>query len=81
MLINSFPSISGTALLPPVDDGRLSLRYLRSVGLAMYSLQPISVPGFAFCWLEMVAHRSFMPKMLAPGNGQGSALYEVCGHG
>ena len=56
-------------------------RYLSAVGLALYRLQPISVPGFAFSWLEVVAHRTLLPRMLAPGNGQGSALYEVGGDG
>ena len=43
----------------------------------MYNIQPISVPGFAFSWLEIVAHRTFMPRMLLAPHGQGSVLYEV----
>ena len=32
-------------------------------------LQPLRVPGFAFAWLELISHRSFMPKLLlAPGH-------------
>ncbi|KAL3009797.1 hypothetical protein AAZX31_07G103500 [Glycine max] len=41
--------------LEPVTDGA--------------NLQPLKVPAFSFAWLELISHRSFMPKMLT-GNGQ-----------
>lgn len=53
-------------------------RLLRCLALALHALQPISVPGFAFAWLELVAHRALMPRLLAPQAApQGAALYEV----
>ena len=53
------------------------LRYLKAICLALYTVQPISVPGFAFSWLEIIAHRTLVPRMLLAPQGQGSALYEV----
>ena len=64
---------------PPLPHTNPHFRYLKTLGLALYNLQPISTPGFAFCWLEMVAHRTFMPRMLGAPGGQGGALYEVRG--
>lgn len=38
------------------------------MGTALFQVQPIRVPGFAFAWLELVGHRRLMPPMLlAPG--------------
>ncbi len=31
---------------------------------ALSSLSPLRAPGFAFSWLELISHRSFMPKLL-----------------
>ncbi|MEW5319836.1 MAG: hypothetical protein WDW38_010961 [Sanguina aurantia] len=52
-------------------------RYLRTLGLALHQLQPLSVPGFAFAWLELVSHRSFMPKLLTSPLASGWPLYEA----
>eukprot|EP00798_Chlamydomonas_sp_ICE-L_P003954 gene3954-14033_t len=52
-------------------------RYLQAIGLALYDLQPISVPGFAFSWVELIAHRHLMPKLLASPQTQGWALFEA----
>ncbi|XP_073219959.1 uncharacterized protein [Cicer arietinum] len=54
--------------LEPVTDGA-NLQILNNFATALHSLQPLKVPGFSFAWLELVSHRSFMPKMLT-GNGQ-----------
>ena len=41
----------------------------RSMLVTALLLQPLRVPGFAFAWLELISHRSFMPKLLlAPGH-------------
>ena len=41
----------------------------RSTLVTALLLQPLRVPGFAFAWLELISHRSFMPKLLlAPGH-------------
>jgi CCR4-NOT transcription complex subunit 1 len=53
------------------------LRYLRSVGLALLMLQPASVPGFAYAYLEMLSHRCFMPRLLIAPGGSGWALFEA----
>ncbi|XP_045789212.1 CCR4-NOT transcription complex subunit 1 [Trifolium pratense] len=54
--------------LEPVTDGA-NLQILTAFANTFHALQPLKVPGFSFAWLELVSHRSFMPKMLT-GNGQ-----------
>ncbi|CAM9654454.1 unnamed protein product, partial [Ectocarpus sp. 4 AP-2014] len=38
---------------------------------AFHALQPAVCPGFAFSWLELVSHRSFMPKLLLVKQNKG----------
>ncbi|XP_059312955.1 uncharacterized protein LOC132064095 isoform X1 [Lycium ferocissimum] len=54
--------------LDPVFDGA-NFQVLTALANAFHALQPLKVPGFSFAWLELVSHRSFMPKLLA-GNAQ-----------
>ncbi|KAM1140419.1 hypothetical protein ACFX19_041194 [Malus domestica] len=54
--------------LDPVIDGA-NFQILTAFANAFHALQPLKVPTFSFAWLELVSHRSFMPKMLV-GNGQ-----------
>ncbi|KAI4354776.1 hypothetical protein L6164_003615 [Bauhinia variegata] len=54
--------------LEPVSDGA-NLQILTAFANAFHALQPLKVPAFSFAWLELISHRSFMPKMLT-GNGQ-----------
>ncbi|XP_054784760.1 uncharacterized protein LOC129291440 isoform X2 [Prosopis cineraria] len=54
--------------LEPVTDGA-NLQILTAFANAFHALQPLNVPGFSFVWLELISHRSFLPKMLT-GNGQ-----------
>ncbi|VFQ85948.1 unnamed protein product [Cuscuta campestris] len=54
--------------LEPVIDGA-NFQALTSLANAFHALQPLKVPGFSFAWLELVSHRSFMPKLLT-SNGQ-----------
>ncbi|KAK7287009.1 hypothetical protein RJT34_22414 [Clitoria ternatea] len=54
--------------LEPLTDGA-NLQILTAFANAFHALQPLKVPAFSFAWLELVSHRSFMPKMLT-GNGQ-----------
>ncbi|CAN1248809.1 CCR4-NOT transcription complex subunit 1 [Linum perenne] len=42
---------------------------LTSFAQAFHLLQPLKVPAFSYAWLELVSHRSFMPKLLT-GNVQ-----------
>ncbi|XP_015889443.2 uncharacterized protein LOC107424219 isoform X1 [Ziziphus jujuba] len=53
--------------LDPVIDGA-NFQILTAFANAFHALQPLKVPAFSFAWLELVSHRSFMPKMLT-GNG------------
>ncbi|XP_052210992.1 uncharacterized protein LOC127813907 isoform X2 [Diospyros lotus] len=52
----------------PVFDGG-NFQILTALANAFHALQPLKVPGFSFAWLELVSHRSFMPKLLT-GNAQ-----------
>ncbi|XP_057455962.1 uncharacterized protein LOC130747140 isoform X2 [Lotus japonicus] len=54
--------------LEPVTDGA-NLQILIAFANAFHALQPLKVPAFSFAWLELISHRSFMPKMVT-GNGQ-----------
>ena len=39
-----------------------------------HALQPTRVPNFAFAWLELISHRTFMPKLLLSKQTKGWAL-------
>ncbi|KAG8653698.1 CCR4-NOT transcription complex subunit 1-like isoform X2 [Manihot esculenta] len=52
----------------PVIDGA-NFQILTAFAGAFHNLQPLKVPAFSFAWLELVSHRSFMPKLLT-GNAQ-----------
>jgi CCR4-NOT transcription complex subunit 1 len=64
--------------LTPADaSDAAGLRHLKAIGLSLYTLQPSSLPGFAFAWLELVSSTTFMPKMLMAPQQQGWALFEA----
>ncbi|XP_028110206.1 CCR4-NOT transcription complex subunit 1-like [Camellia sinensis] len=46
-----------------------NFQVLTAFAKAFHALQPLKILGFSFAWLELVSHRSFMPKLLA-GNAQ-----------
>ena len=53
----------------PLDALSYLFLNTRSMLVTALLLQPLRVPGFAFAWLELISHRSFMPKLLlAPGH-------------
>ncbi|XP_071698546.1 uncharacterized protein [Rutidosis leptorrhynchoides] len=54
--------------LDPVFEGA-NFQVLTTLANSFHALQPLKVPAFSFAWLELVSHRSFMPKLLS-GNGQ-----------
>ncbi|KAF8111472.1 hypothetical protein N665_0074s0008 [Sinapis alba] len=54
--------------LDPVTDGA-NFQVLTAFANAFHALQPLKIPAFSFAWLELVSHRSFMPKLLTV-NGQ-----------
>ena len=49
---------------------------LLSLSNTLYLLQPSRLPGFAFAWLELVSHRTFMPKFLATKSQKGWQMYQ-----
>jgi CCR4-NOT transcription complex subunit 1 len=61
---------AGTTVQPPP-------RYLRCLGLALLMLQPSSVPGFGYAYLEVLSHRCFMPRLLMAPGGAGWPLFEA----
>ncbi|XVE76912.1 hypothetical protein DITRI_Ditri13aG0018400 [Diplodiscus trichospermus] len=46
-----------------------NFQILTAFANAFHALQPLKVPSFSFAWLELVSHRSFMPRLLI-GNAQ-----------
>ncbi|KAG2387119.1 hypothetical protein C9374_002154 [Naegleria lovaniensis] len=42
---------------------------------ALLVLKPTKNPAFVFAWLELISHRFFMPKVLAPSCKKGLPLY------
>uniref|UniRef100_A0A0D3C6V7 CCR4-Not complex component Not1 C-terminal domain-containing protein n=1 Tax=Brassica oleracea var. oleracea TaxID=109376 RepID=A0A0D3C6V7_BRAOL len=54
--------------LDPGTDGA-NFQVLSAFASAFHALQPLKFPAFSFAWLELVSHRSFMPKLLTV-NGQ-----------
>lgn len=47
----------------PILDGA-NFQVLIAFANAFHALQPLKIPAFSFAWLELVSHRSFMPKLL-----------------
>mmetsp|Transcript_3255 Transcript_3255/g.6046 ORF Transcript_3255/g.6046 Transcript_3255/m.6046 type:complete len:2350 (+) Transcript_3255:179-7228(+) len=45
-------------------------------GVYQRVLQPNQLPGFAFAWLELVSHKSFMPKLLRSKDRKGWLILE-----
>ncbi|KAG9452304.1 hypothetical protein H6P81_005208 [Aristolochia fimbriata] len=54
----------------PVFEGA-TLQILTAFANVLHALQPLRVPGFSFAWLELVSHRSFMPKLLTSPSQKG----------
>jgi len=44
-------------------------------GTAFHVSQPLVVPGFAFAWLELVSHRTFMPNLLLLEGDKGFTVF------
>uniref|UniRef100_A0A7C8ZN98 Uncharacterized protein n=1 Tax=Opuntia streptacantha TaxID=393608 RepID=A0A7C8ZN98_OPUST len=60
--------LSDIGSLDPLHDG-VNFQVLSAFANAFHALQPLKVPAFSFAWLELVSHRTFMPKLLT-GNSQ-----------
>ncbi|XP_076917682.1 uncharacterized protein LOC143577845 isoform X1 [Bidens hawaiensis] len=42
-----------------------NFQVLTALATSFHALQPLKVPAFSFVWVELVSHRSFMPKLLS----------------
>ncbi|KNC78974.1 hypothetical protein SARC_08613 [Sphaeroforma arctica JP610] len=49
---------------------------LNGLASTLHLLQPARIPRFAFAWLKLIAHRSFMPKLLLLKGQKGWPLYQ-----
>ncbi|KAF8380510.1 hypothetical protein HHK36_027997 [Tetracentron sinense] len=67
--------ISDLGSLNPGLDGD-NFQVLTTFANAFHLLQPLKVPGFSFTWLDLVSHRSFMPKLLTGGPQKGWPLVQ-----
>ncbi|CAH1443684.1 unnamed protein product [Lactuca virosa] len=65
LFIGWMPDLS---TLDPVFEDAI-FQVLTALGTSFHSLQPLKVLAFSFVWLDLVSHRSFMPKLLS-GNVQ-----------
>ncbi|KAI8564580.1 hypothetical protein RHMOL_Rhmol03G0191500 [Rhododendron molle] len=53
-----------------------NLQVLIAFANAFHVLQPLNVPAFSFAWLELISHRSFMPKLLTVNPLKGWPLFQ-----
>ncbi|XP_057807321.1 uncharacterized protein LOC131021995 isoform X2 [Salvia miltiorrhiza] len=61
--------------LDPVFEGA-NFQVLTALANAFHAIQPLKVPGFSFAWLELVSHRSFMPKLLTANAQKGWPYFQ-----
>jgi CCR4-NOT transcription complex subunit 1 len=60
-----FVSLMEDLTIPdPALVGGSSTEVILQFANALHAIRPQIVPGFAFAWLELVSHRSFVPKLL-----------------
>jgi len=59
----------------PVLDS-INFPVLTAFANALHALQPARLPGFAFAWLELAAHRMLMPRLLAAKGQRGWVLFQ-----
>lgn len=68
--LNHFISLSGKPT-PPILLTDRDKQVLVSFSSAFHAVNPGSVPGFAFAWLELISHRTFMPNLLLAKQNKG----------
>ncbi|KAL1548658.1 transcription regulator [Salvia divinorum] len=61
--------------LDPVFEGA-NFQVLTALANSFHAIQPLKVPGFSFAWLELVSHRSFMPKLLTANAQKGWPYFQ-----
>uniref|UniRef100_A0A7S0ZHU4 CCR4-Not complex component Not1 C-terminal domain-containing protein n=1 Tax=Timspurckia oligopyrenoides TaxID=708627 RepID=A0A7S0ZHU4_9RHOD len=68
-------------LAPRMDEKSevgLNTNNIQVLGLfanVLYFLQPKQVPGFAFAWVELLAHRHFLPRILTTRHEHGWSVF------
>lgn len=60
---------------PDALHDTMKVAILGVFGTAFHVSQPLVIPGFAFAWLELVSHRSFMPNLLLLEGEKGFAVF------
>ncbi|XP_074578118.1 uncharacterized protein LOC141834681 isoform X2 [Curcuma longa] len=63
-------------LITPDTVDSVNFQVLTSFANAFHALQPLKVPGWSFAWLELVSHRSFMPKLLTCNGPKGWPFFQ-----
>ncbi|KAI9263360.1 CCR4-Not complex component, Not1-domain-containing protein [Phascolomyces articulosus] len=63
ILSSMYAELNHSTQSPSVHAG-----ILRIYSDTLYTLQPSTFPGFAFSWLQLISHRTFMPQLLAIGD-------------
>ncbi len=60
----------------PLDNNDVKgFAHVMTCAAALHAVQPLRVPGFAFAWLELIAHRALMPKLLTLGSPRGWGMF------
>jgi len=54
----------------------INLQVLLTFSNKFLLLSPCRMPGFAFAWLELISHRTFMPKLLLSKSQKGWPLFQ-----
>ena len=54
---------------PAIEPAKF--RFYEIIERVLHNLRPENVPGFTFAWLDLIAHRTFMPKLLLSHEGKG----------
>ncbi|EFC48539.1 CCR4-Not complex component [Naegleria gruberi] len=55
----------------------LNVELLSAFADALSELEPSAYPGFVFGWLDLIAHRHFMPKLLSPVGKKGMPKFHA----
>ena len=67
--------VGSLAAPDPVLNGN-AVATLAPIATALLSVQPARVPGFAFAYLELIAHRAFLPRLLLAAGQKGWPLFQ-----
>jgi CCR4-NOT transcription complex subunit 1 len=77
LLVTLLAELSGPdSSAPTAQVDALALPTLAAFGNTLLALRPLRVPPFAFAWVELCAHRAFMPRLLLAPNRKGWPLFQ-----